>query len=514
VAEIAERLGKPFAPHQRHMADVALEIDPETGRLAYGEVVIIGPRQVTGKTEFLLPYATHRCVGFSAVAGPQRVLWTAQTADEARKRWRDVHLPRLQSAPTIKDLLRKPRLRLNQEAMFWRNGSVWSPGSTTGKTSGTGDTLDLAIIDEAWSHKDSRTELGLRPAMMTRSWAQLMVASMIPGLTRAQPGTWPYLKGKRDIGRARVAAGVRRGVAFFDFAAEDGLDPADPETWWSCMPMLGRTVTVQRVRDDFEALPLVDFCAEYLGWEPVETTPRWTLIPEAAWEDRRDPSSAIEGTPALAIEVNEDRDRAWIGAAGRRPDGHWHVEVVEPGQLIDVGTVGIDWVERRAADIWDRQDPCTVVIDPRRPASSLIVPLRNRGIDVLTPSQVDIAGACGRFYDAAGGQPDPGEERDQDEEEGGLWVYHLGQAELDRALGIARRVELPGGAFTFVRRGTAGELGPLYSGVLAMHGHAVKAPVDYDVLDSVDSTRPCGRCGRMMYEDDGVWWHADDSPAC
>lgn len=507
VGEIARLLGKPFKPWQQYVADVAGEIDPETGLLAYPEVVIIGPRQI-GKTELLLPEMTHRCVGYEH-AGPQRVLYTAQTATDARTKWRDVHQPRLKASKKLRPMF-TPRLRQNAEAFLWGNGSVWSPGSTTGKTGGTGDTLDMFVIDEAWSRPDARTELGGRPAMLTRPWRQLWVLSMIPGLARAPVGTWPYLKGKRQVGRARVEANVRHGMAFFDFSAADGLDPGDPATWWSFHPgLVSRTITEKAIREDYEAMDLVDFCAEYLGWEPMESTPRWTLIRETTWQGLRDPSSEIVGQSALSLEIDQDRNHGVICAAGKRPDGNWHVEVAEPGHRVPSSVVGTDWMLSRALEMVDQHKPCTVVIDPRRPAASLIVPLRNAGVDVLTPNQGDIAGACGRFYDATGDAGDP--------DDTGLRVFHIGQAELDRALSQSKRLDMgSGGGFTFVKRGSHANLSPLYGVVLAMHGHDVKAEPDYDVLDSVDSGRPC-RCGRSLYmDDDGVTWlHAtDDSPEC
>ncbi len=45
VAETAEALGAPLMPWQRHLVDVVLEADPETGLLARREVVVTVPRQ-------------------------------------------------------------------------------------------------------------------------------------------------------------------------------------------------------------------------------------------------------------------------------------------------------------------------------------------------------------------------------------------------------------------------------------------------------------------------------------
>lgn len=538
MGEIARRLGKPLMPHQQLMADVLLEIDPETGLLAYDECVIIGPRQVTGKTEFLLPVMTHRCTGFGreltdwvrrelgivhSVPGPQTVLYTTQNADKAREKWRDVHLARLLASPFYRP---RPqfsyRLQRNTEAIMWRNGSMWSPGSTTGKTAGTGDTLDLPVIDEAWSRPDNRTELGMRPAKMTRAWSQLLVLSMIPGLSRCKPGEWPYLKSKRDLGRARVAAGVRRGMAFFDFAAPDGLDPGDPDTWATCMPGLGRTVRESTVRADFEAMvgagQLVDFCAEYLGWEPLETVAGWRLVSKAVWEGREDPGSAIAGRPALAVEMDEERRLAWIVAAGYREDGDFHVEVVEPGFRVLPHVTGVDWVQRRVLEIWEGQRPWTVVVDPGGPAAALVVPLKNAGVDVLTPSGSEIAGGCGRFVDATGqAQPEGGRTWKSDEDETAAdrrRLWHLGQRVLDRAVRLAAPVASGRGSMVVVHKGTDPVVRPLQGAVLALLGLLVKGSTDYDLLDSVDDSRPCS-CGRYAYRLGDGWRHADDdSPAC
>lgn len=480
VAEVAAKLGKPLMPHQREIVDIAFEIDPATGLLAYHEVVVIGPRQVTGKTELLLPVMTYRCTEFDRelanwsnrefghevpIPGPQSVLYMAQGSEESRKKWRNVHVTRLRASSYVG--MFSERLQAGREMLTWANGSTWEPASATPKTSGTGGTTDMPVLDEAWAQPDFRTEIGLRPTMMTRPWRQMWIASMIPGLSRAQPGTWAYLAQKRQVGRARVAADVRHGVAFFDFSAAPGLDPGDPDTWWSCMPGLGITVDERTVAADFEALDLADFEAEYLGWAPdAEKRQHWTLVSRAVWANLWDQDSMIIDRPALAVEFNEERTRAWVGASGRRADGHFHVELVEPGGLVPLGTSGVEWAERRIVDIYRANKACCVVIDPRRPANSLIVALKNAGIDVLTPNQNEIAGACGRFYDRTGQQPS--------DDDDGLRLFHLGDPVLDRALESARKLEMGPGSFTFVRKGSGDTIAPLYVVTLAMHGADVK----------------------------------------
>ncbi len=498
VAHTSALLGKPYLPWQRHIADVAYEIDMNTGRLAYSTVVVIAGRQ-EGKTELILPVMTHRCMSFDDAhvsklvrerlhkdapdPGPQTVMYVAQDTETSRKKWRDLHLPRLQASPAIRPLF-NPRLQRTMEAIRWRNGSMWVPGSTTPKGSGTGDTLDLGVIDEAWSHRDNRVEAGLRPAQKSRPWRQLWIMSMIPGPTKLSAQKhpdWSYLRNWRQIGRARVAAGVTEGVAFFDFTAPEGMDPGDPATWWTCLPSLGHLNDETPVREAFDAFDLADFEAEYLGWEPKEAQPRWTLVSRQDWQENAlDRQSEIASRPALAIEIDEDRSTAWVAASGYRDDGRWHVEVVEPGGQVPTGAAGTAWVLPRVLEMCEKNKVLTVVIDPRRPAASLIQPLRSKGINVLTPNQLEIAGACGRFVDAVSG--------DQ--------VRHIGQTELDRALATARRFDVGNGGFTLVRKSSGLSVSTLYAVVLAMLGAEVKGPeampppeiyfIDASELDELD----------------------------
>jgi hypothetical protein len=441
VAEVAARLGKPPMPHQAAIFDVAFEIDPDTGLLAYSEVIVIGPRQATGKTELLLPVMTHRCVGFDAqlaewsrrefghavpAPGPQRVLYTAQTADDARKKWRDVHLDRLEHSRFGKEF--HARLQQNMEALIWANGSMWSPGSTTGKTGGTGDTLDLGVIDEAWSREDSRTELGMRPAMMTRPWKQLWATSMIPGFSRAAPGTWPWLAQKRQAGRARVEAGVRRGTAFFDFSAAPGLDPADPDTWWSCMPGLGHTVREQTVREDFEAMDLVDFCAEYLGWEP-ENSSGWKVVKKAAWKNAEDIRSVMElGGRVFAVDAEAETGVYVLSVSGVRADGRGHIETIERGP-------GSGWVVERMQEIVGtgvrkRVHKPPVVLLKTAVAAHLVEDLETERWVVRSPTATEYAQSCEALVqEVLAGD-----------------VLHIGQESLTSGMGgAAKRENVEGG---------------------------------------------------------------------
>lgn len=451
VAEIAEKLGKPFMPWQRDLMNIALELDEHTGLLAYSEVDLVVMRQ-NGKSESILPLMVHRSMGFTAelVAwvrreygvwtpnpGPQRTLYLAQTADDARKKWRQIHKTRLELSKYTESAF-TATLAPNKEAFNFINGSIWSPGSTTAKTGGTGESLDLGVIDEAWSHKTNRVETALRPTMLTRPWSQLWVVSMVPGLSRVLPNEWGYLRAKIVAGRARVAAGVNEGVCYVEYGAEEGMDPGDPATWWATMPALGHTISEQRIREDYnswkEAGRIVDFCAEYLSIAPVAGSARWQVIDEPVWMNRIDQVSRPIDPIAIGVASTNERSKTSIGLAARREDGNIHVELLDR-------IAGVDGAVDVIMELLEDHDICAITVDPAGPEASILDHLRARMANegyvkpLFTPTLRDMCAASARVYDATG-QHDPGGDSSDEPK---TWLFHLDQAELNRAVGLAKK---------------------------------------------------------------------------
>lgn len=392
VGQVAAALRKPLMWHQQQIADVALELDPQTGLLAYREVVVVMMRQ-NGKSELILPVITHRSMSWPE----QRSVYTTNTSAKARERWEDIHLKRLKASP-FKSMFTE-RLRLAQEAILWNNGSTYSPISTTAKTGGTGDSVDLGVIDEAWVHEDSGLEQALRPTMLTREQPQLWLLSMVPGPTRAKTITSAFLRRKMALGRARVRAGLQSDMCYVEFSAEDGLDPGDPATWWSCMPALGHTIGEAAVRSDFDAMELADFTTEYLSWWPDEASQGWKVIGEGEWELARDPDSVPLDPVAIAVDVLPDRSWAAIGAAGKRLDGLRHVEVTGRQDDPDYRP-GAGWVVPRLQQIVQAHQPCVVAINDRATADAA----EAAGLQIHRMSVPEVASACGVFFEAVAGQ--------------------------------------------------------------------------------------------------------------
>lgn len=443
VAAIAEALGTPLMPWQRYVADVALEVDPDTGLLAHRDVVLVVPRQ-SGKTTLLLASMVWR-----ANAWPrQRILYAAQNRLSARKKWEEEHVATLAAAKAFRGRFTVRRTN-GDEAIRWRTGSRHGITSNT-ETAGHGETLDLGVVDEAFAHEDGRMEQAFSPAMITRPQPQQWVVSTAGTAARSH-----FLNAKRERGREIVESGRASTLAFFDWTVGEGYDRTDPATWWSCMPALGHTVTEAAVASELEKMDPAEFDRAYLNITRQTDVVDDPNVPAEQWPGLVDVHSRLGSDLAFAIDVTPDRRFAALAVYGPRPDGRGHVELVDHRP-------GTDWIVARAAELRDRWNPVAVGLDVAGPAGSLLVELEKAGIrrpadatapqrgDLAVPSAREVAAACGAFADAVRQAR----------------LVHLDQAPLAAAMAGARTRPL-GDAWAWARKYSSADISPLVAATVA-----------------------------------------------
>lgn len=428
-------------PWQRYVADVALEIDPGTGRLAYRELGLTVPRQ-SGKTTLILALCVHRALGFGT---RQVITYGAQTRNDARKKWEDDHVTALESSPFRK--LITVRKTNGNEAILWKNRSRHGITSNTEKA-GHGGTLDLAFLDEAFSQVDARLEQAFKPAMITRPQPQFWVVS-----TAGSPDS-VYLRGKVNAGREHVESGRRSGVAYFEWSAPDDADPADPAVWRDCMPALGHTITEDAIAADYASMELVEFQRAYLNQWP-DRNAQDPVIDPVKWGELADPDSQVVDPVVFAVDANPERRSAAIAVGGRRADGLGHVEIVD-------ARPGTGWVMGRVAELNERYKPRAWVLDPGSSAGAWIPAMQEAGIDPVLVTGRDMAQACGAFY--------------EDVVENAA-LRHLDQPELNTALAGARR-QPRGDAWVWHRRNSDVDISPLVAVTLAWQSAARSTPAE------------------------------------
>lgn len=466
AARIMTDLGSPPMPWQRYILDVALEINPATGRFAYREVCLSVPRQ-QGKTAMLLAVIVHRCMAW----GRQNVVYAAQTRGMARTRWEDEFLATLDASPLANRYL--TRKTNGHEALIWKRGRSRFGITSNTEKAGHGPSLDLGLIDEAFAHEDARLEQAMSPAMLTKAMAQLWVASA--GGTEKSI----YLNDKRAAGRAAIErmweTGEYPSNAYFEWFAPDHLPRDKPSTWYSCMPALGHTVTEDVIRSELEKMKPADFDRAYLNRTKTSEPPPDLNVPKETWPGLADPSSVAGSHLAFAVDVAPLRDWASIGVASLRPDGRIHVELVDRRK-------GIDWVVPALVRLRDLWDPVATAVDvpSRSPAGSLLTELADAGFkvpedpdkprrgDLAVPRTGEVSAGCGQFADGM--------------RQGEL--VHTDQLQLTRAVNGARTRPL-GDAWAWSRRNAQVDISPLVAVTLARWALMTRGPLVQTTYDPV-----------------------------
>lgn len=409
MALVAEHLGRPMMPWQRQVADVIGEYDPETGRPYYREWRLTVPRQ-SGKTMLTLPKLITTCLLYPGC----RVVYTAQTRKDARKKFIQEQVPLLQRNATFGGMFSLFSSN-GEERIRWNNDSTHGIDAVTDKA-GHGGTLHEWIGDEAFA-LGWEVEQAMRPAMSTIDVAQIGIVSTAgkakwlttphgrPLIDEETGEKIPsYLWAKVQDGRSRAEAGQRQGVAYFEYSAADDIDISDPKEWANFMPALGYTQTVETIQADYDgyAGKIDEFERAYGNRWPGDTA-HVQIIPPEDWANCADPDAKHAGRLVWSVAVSEDRAWAAIGAVGSTDDGRDLVE------LVAYRCEGTGWVVPFLVELRRRhgREEDAIGLDPSSPAGSLIADLEavkdedGGPFKVLRVPLQGKAHAAGMFYDAA-----------------------------------------------------------------------------------------------------------------
>jgi hypothetical protein len=238
-------------PWQAFVADVALELDPTTGRYAYQLVLITVPRQ-SGKTTVFGCVLDHRGISVARA----RCWFTMQTGKDAVDWLTNEHWPLLAPFGDLCHL----RRAIGSEHIRWRQSGGLvrpfppSPAALHSKVS------DLVVVDEAWAFdyvRGVQLDQAIVPTQATRPAAQVWKVSTAGDAS----STW-WL-GTVEQGRAAADAGRTDGIAYFEWACPDDLDPTDPASWPLYHPAYGRTIGPESMHAALALLGPDEFARAY-----------------------------------------------------------------------------------------------------------------------------------------------------------------------------------------------------------------------------------------------------------
>jgi len=423
VANLARLVGRPLMPWQRHVADVALEVGPD-GRFAYRTVIVTVPRQ-SGKTTVFGMVMEQRALRTTR----GRVWFTQQSGKDAVDWLLNEHVPMM--APLA--ALFTVRRAAGSVHIRWPTGSLVRPFPPT--PAGLHSKIsDLVVVDEPWAFdliRGRQLDQAIVPTQATKPNAQVWKVSTAGDAT----STW-WL-GTVEAGRAAALSGRTDGVAYFEWACPDDLDPCDPDSWPVFHPAYDRTIGHPAMVAALELLGPDEFARAY-GNRWVSTTAR--VIPAAAWLAAADARQAMPtpGAVALGFDAAVDRSDAAIVAA-------WVDGATVRCEVADWRS-GVGWVTDRLRELVERWRPTAVMFDAAGPALDVADAAERAGLTVAPVKAHDFAAACAGLLDAVIAEPPT--------------VRYRPHQALDDAAAAATRRAL-GDAWAWGRRQSSTSLSPL-----------------------------------------------------
>jgi hypothetical protein len=492
VAEIGALAGFSPDPEQQLFLDLLFAIGP-SGKSVSFESCLIGPRQnlKTGTVKLAE-------LGWLFVTEQRLIVHSAHELDSTEEAFNDLR-ELIENTPQLSRHLDPTIGKLDSRGVVTGNGkwSLFVLGSEGQRlrvkykartaNGGRGLTGNKIVLDEAFALTPSMIG-ALYPTLSAVPDPQVLLASSAGKLESA------FLRSVRDRGRAggdpaltymEYADDVKRfgacKLARCDHAKPPNNPPGcaldDPQRWRRFMTALGRRIDEDTIRKMRGSMPPAEFAREFMvWWDDPATEDGESVVNLATWSKPtteggcKDPAAPAPERAVLTVDVEPDRQSATIAAAGDGPGGRTLV--------ITTTQTGTSWVADALKVMVARRN----VVGPVRlvqnaQAGSLVSDLKAAGIEWEPISSVQSGQACSSFIRAV-------EDRT---------VVHVGQAELDRAVGNATtRFTANGEVEQWDRRDRTVSIGPVVAASTArlFWGLVPKTPVAPPVRHSSAGDRP------------------------
>lgn len=387
-------LGIELMPWQRWWLIHVLELLAD-GTLRFRTVVLLVARQ-NGKSTVLQVLS----LWFMFVVAAPLVIGTAQDLDTAEELWADA-VSLAQDVPDLNEQISRVNQTNGKKALELRSGERYKVRAAS-RRGGRGLSGNLVLLDELREHQSWDAWAAVTKTTMAQVLALIVAAS------NAGDAASVVLRYLRML--AHAALGDPDGLAeleddlepdaddvdlddidvdddtlgIFEYSAPPGCGIRDRDGWAMANPALGYRIAEKTIASAARTDPEWVFRPEVLcQWlDGAREGP----FPPGAWEagatsidPKVDPDADIDDpTAPLCIDVSWDRSTTYIGGAAWRPDGLPQVEVV----AMRTGTDWVlDWI--KDPDHPERAKRRYVIQSKRAPATSLIEPLREAGIDIV-----------------------------------------------------------------------------------------------------------------------------------
>ena len=337
-----------------------------------------------------------------------------------------------------------------------------------------GKSGDLILLDELREHQDFSAWSAVTKTTMARPNA------LVWCMSNAGDGSSVVLRNLRMKAHARIGDpdGINSALGssavdmeeledfdddtlgIFEWSAHPNAKVTDRDEWALANPSLGYGfVTERSLASACATDPADEFKTECLcQWVTAAVTPPF---PIGAWEKGQDNDSQIAPDSPLwwGVDVSDDRNRSSIAVCGMRADRTWHAELVEY-------RVGVGWLQGWFAERAQKYNGMRVALQVKGSPVAAMADIIGAvdGVEIVPCQGADVAGWCGRLWDAVAACDDAGNSDS-------VPVFHRSQPALDLAANIAATRPLGDGAWAWDGKKSLEDISPLVAVTMA-HGAA------------------------------------------
>ena len=262
----------------------------------------------------------------SARGKPQVVLSTAHKLDLAAALFKYL-------APILEAKLGAQVSRsYGRQELTMPDGSLWIVRAATPQA-GHGYSIDLCVVDEAWSVSEECVDEGFSPAQIARPNPMLAMFS-----TAGTSASTLMLKW-REQGLRQIDTGDAGPLYFASYEPPPGLDPMTPEAWAYANPALGRHISLDTLYDRAKSPNRNAFLRGHVNLFTIASN-AW--LEAGLWSELADPIDMPPGG-VLAIDCSTDESR-FMG-----------VRAVKDGDRI---RVGVEFNCDTQAQMWRLVNEC------------------------------------------------------------------------------------------------------------------------------------------------------------
>lgn len=291
----------------------------ESGKLSH-RISLVSVARQNGKTTALEALVAWYLIGRPKTHGKQEVVSSAHRFDLAQSLFTGL-APRL-----VEHYGATAKWSHGRESLRMPDGSTWVVKAAR-PSAGHGLHPDLIVVDEAWDVSSDVVDGGFLPTQRARPEPLLSMWSTAGTEDSKLLQRWRE-EGIRSIDTP--------GALFFaEWSPPSGSDDDDPRTWAYANPALGKTIDLERMREDSRNPNKSAFLRGYLNqWISAELA--W--LPPGLWPSLEVASSTDPGG-LLAVESRKDESRYFL-TRGRRVDDKVEVRLVgEYRSLLEVWEV-------------------------------------------------------------------------------------------------------------------------------------------------------------------------------